>query len=436
MEMTGKLRNSKLNEKGANLLLRQLFDIYNKMYFDNNISDNVDVRWSRRMTSCAGCTVCGIDICNISMSRPILEQRPFEDLLETLLHEMIHAYLWSIQHYEKEEHGPKFLEMKKRIEKMSGLEIAIYHSFLAECDSLMGHVWKCNGECGNSSSKRSVIRRSMNRPPSDKEKWFRDHAMKCGGTFIKIEEPSGAKTEFDHNVENKVQTHIIAIAKQEEITPILNKKSESTKKSKAAAKTTKPLKVMTTKIPKARTKTQPDPVGKEVVKRKSTSLKVKAVKDTQLKHTPLKVKAVKDTPLKAKTVKDIPLKAKTVKDIPLKAKTVKDIPLKGKAINVPAKDMPLTTKGLKDAPLKTETKDMSLKPKAVMNKSTDKTAENTWLHIKPKRRSTKVEVTKTTIFTSKEFQSIQTIQPVNQFVPESPVRISEKAFKGKTLFSI
>ena len=51
----------------------------------------IEVKWSERMTLCAG--VCSFDsqLCSVRLSVPLLKLRPRSDLVNTLLHEMIHG---------------------------------------------------------------------------------------------------------------------------------------------------------------------------------------------------------------------------------------------------------------------------------------------------------------------------------------------------------
>jgi len=71
-----------------------LFSIYNEVYFQG-ILGPVSVEWSTRMTVCAGlCEFRSQGGCKIKLSEPLLKFRPLEDMLNTLLHEMIHAYLF------------------------------------------------------------------------------------------------------------------------------------------------------------------------------------------------------------------------------------------------------------------------------------------------------------------------------------------------------
>ena len=69
------------------------------------------VKWSPRMFQCAG--ICRYSprerFCTIGISIPLLKLRPRKDLVETLLHEMIHAYLFvTDNNRDRDGHGPEF----------------------------------------------------------------------------------------------------------------------------------------------------------------------------------------------------------------------------------------------------------------------------------------------------------------------------------------
>ncbi len=89
--------------------IRELFLIFNSLFFDDALS-GIEVTWSRSMTLCAG--VCSFDgqLCSVRLSevfslkisflltnfiqsspQPLLKLRPRSDLVNTLLHEMIHG---------------------------------------------------------------------------------------------------------------------------------------------------------------------------------------------------------------------------------------------------------------------------------------------------------------------------------------------------------
>lgn len=72
----------------------------------------VTVEWSKRMTLCAGATYLHQQgNCTIRLSMPILKFRSVQELRETLIHEMIHAYLFinkmqTYADYKNGGHGP------------------------------------------------------------------------------------------------------------------------------------------------------------------------------------------------------------------------------------------------------------------------------------------------------------------------------------------
>lgn len=99
-----------------------LFMAFNERFFWNKLLA-VCVSWSKRMTTCAGiCSYQGRGgMCHITLSEPLLKLRPRRDLVETLLHEMIHAFLF-VTHNNKDRdgHGPEFHKHMYRINAESG----------------------------------------------------------------------------------------------------------------------------------------------------------------------------------------------------------------------------------------------------------------------------------------------------------------------------
>jgi hypothetical protein len=74
--------------------LHSSFLAFNQLYFDGLLA-SVEVRWSKRMTLCAGmCYYYPGGYCSVRLSEPLLKFRPKSDFIDTLLHEMIHAYLF------------------------------------------------------------------------------------------------------------------------------------------------------------------------------------------------------------------------------------------------------------------------------------------------------------------------------------------------------
>ncbi|KGL98164.1 SprT-like domain-containing protein Spartan, partial [Charadrius vociferus] len=141
---------------------------------------------------CAG--VCRYEgrggMCSIRLSEPLLKLRPRKDLVETLLHEMIHALLFVTNNdKDRESHGPEFCKHMRRINRLTGANVTIYHTFHDEVDLYRQHWWRCNGPCQNRKPYFGYVKRSMNRAPSARDFWWADHQETCGGTFTKVKEP-------------------------------------------------------------------------------------------------------------------------------------------------------------------------------------------------------------------------------------------------------
>uniref|UniRef100_A0A3P8ST01 SprT-like N-terminal domain n=1 Tax=Amphiprion percula TaxID=161767 RepID=A0A3P8ST01_AMPPE len=173
--------------------VRAMFLEFNDMFFWGKLS-GVEVRWSPRMTLCAG--VCSYEgrggLCSIRLSEPLLKLRPRKDLVETLLHEMIHALLFVTQNNrDRDGHGPEFCKHMHRINKASGTKITVYHSFHDEVDVYRQHWWRCNGPCQSRKPYFGFVKRAMNRAPSSLDPWWGDHQRTCGGTYTKVKEPEG-----------------------------------------------------------------------------------------------------------------------------------------------------------------------------------------------------------------------------------------------------
>uniref|UniRef100_A0A8C4E1D9 DNA-dependent metalloprotease SPRTN n=1 Tax=Dicentrarchus labrax TaxID=13489 RepID=A0A8C4E1D9_DICLA len=173
--------------------IRAMFLGFNATFFWGKLS-GVEVKWSQRMTLCAG--VCSYEgrggLCSIRLSEPLLKLRPRKDLVQTLLHEMIHALLFVTQNNrDRDGHGPEFCKHMNRINDATGTKISVYHSFHDEVDVYRQHWWKCNGPCQNRKPYFGFVKRAMNRAPSSQDPWWEDHRRTCGGTYAKVKEPEG-----------------------------------------------------------------------------------------------------------------------------------------------------------------------------------------------------------------------------------------------------
>jgi SprT-like domain-contaning protein Spartan len=104
--------------------VHDLFCYYNLKHFEGKLGA-VRVEWSKRLTRSAG--LCYFkrrgraEECFIRLSEALLQFRPFSDTMNTLLHEMIHAFLFVTHSWkDQSDHGPHFCSIMKRINKIEG----------------------------------------------------------------------------------------------------------------------------------------------------------------------------------------------------------------------------------------------------------------------------------------------------------------------------
>lgn len=154
----------------------------------------VELEWSKKMYQCAG--ICYLKksaafmACTIRLSEPLLKLRSRKELVETLLHEMIHA--WNFINGIQEEnggHGQKFLAKMHEINKKTGTNITVYHTFHDEVELYKKHWWRCEGACRERKPFYGYVKRVANRAPGPNDLWWKSHQSTCGGNFIKIKEP-------------------------------------------------------------------------------------------------------------------------------------------------------------------------------------------------------------------------------------------------------
>ena len=173
--------------------LHALFLEFNQTFFWGKLL-MCEVKWSPRMTTCAG--ICRYSprerFCTIGISIPLLKLRPRKDLVETLLHEMIHALLFITDNNDDHDgHGPEFHKHMYRINAATGANISVYHTFHDEVELYKQHWWRCNGPCTKRPPFYGFVKRAMNRAPGPSDRWWGQHNQNCGGNFVKVKEPEG-----------------------------------------------------------------------------------------------------------------------------------------------------------------------------------------------------------------------------------------------------
>lgn len=132
--------------------------------------------------------------CIIRLSEPLLKLRSRKELIETLLHEMIHAFNFVRGIMEiNGGHGPKFQEKMREINLLAGTNITVYHTFHDEVELYRKHWWRCDGICKTQKPYFGFVKRTSNRAPGPNDFWWKNHLQSCGGKFIKVQEPEKPK---------------------------------------------------------------------------------------------------------------------------------------------------------------------------------------------------------------------------------------------------
>jgi predicted SprT family Zn-dependent metalloprotease len=164
------------------------FQLYNMLFFENKLGC-IRLEWSKRMTLCAGIFSVKAGDAVIRLSEPLLKFRNVAEVKETLIHEMIHSWVYVLNLDMSDDasgHGKNFQLKMFEINKQTGLNITVYHSFHDEVDYYRKHIWRCDGCCQHEHPYYGYVRRAMNRPPGKSDPWWDRHQEKCGGTFVKI----------------------------------------------------------------------------------------------------------------------------------------------------------------------------------------------------------------------------------------------------------
>jgi len=203
--------NNILSSPDPFLDIHTLFAHYNTLYFRSLHLPQVEVSWSPRLTLCAGiCELVRNPLDNnkytrirLKLSEPLLKYRPRSDVVNTLLHESIHAYFFittSWRHARGDDgtgHGNGFLLLADAINGHGGYEVTVFHTFHDEVESYRTHVWQCDGRCKTQAPFFGVVKRSMNRAPGKSDSWWARHQEECGGVFAKVAEPELSKAQVE-----------------------------------------------------------------------------------------------------------------------------------------------------------------------------------------------------------------------------------------------
>ena len=178
----------KKNDLILDFNLQHQFELYNNIFFED-LLNQVSVNFSEKMTRNAGLFSFYNGKPVIRLSLIILKYRSINEVRETLLHEMIHAYCYFKKYDMSDDlsgHGYYFKKKMFEINKFTGFKISIYHHFIKEIN-LYSNIWRCNGKCRNKKPNFGFIIRQNNRKPqkADGSK-FKVHKKYCGGEYEKL----------------------------------------------------------------------------------------------------------------------------------------------------------------------------------------------------------------------------------------------------------
>lgn len=191
--------------------IHELFGLYNTLYFRSLLVPKVEVSWSSRLTLSAGICELVRDASNnnkytrirLKLSEALLKYRAKSDVVDTLLHEAIHAYFFittSWRHSRGDDgtgHGDSFLLLADAINDHGGYKVTVYHTFHDEVDSYRMHIWQCDGPCKAKAPFFGLVKRSINRAPGRSDFWWKQHLEECGGTFEKIAAPEITRGQLE-----------------------------------------------------------------------------------------------------------------------------------------------------------------------------------------------------------------------------------------------
>lgn len=223
-----------------------LFAAYTTLYFRSLLHGTTTLAWSNRMKSCAGTCSLLVDKATsrpkdprevaVRLSEALLKFRPRSDTINTLLHEMIHAYLFlaggkHIRGDDPTGHGAGFQMLAASINQHGGYDITTTHTFHDEVVNYQTHVWQCSGSCKDLPPHFGAVRRAMNRPPGPSDSWYLRHQEQCsGGTWIKVSEPPPKEKKGKKPVQkNRIDKWVVKTIPGNAGTPILGDGGENGK---------------------------------------------------------------------------------------------------------------------------------------------------------------------------------------------------------------
>lgn len=170
-----------------------LFKHFDSKFFQSRLK-SVTMEWSKNMHSCAGISYSlrngsGKDV-TVRLSEPILKLKSRRDLIDNMLHQMIHAYLFLMKIREGNGgHGAYFKKIMLAINKVAGTKITPDITLPNDLDYSRQYWWRCNGICQDRGPFFGFVQTETASSPDNEVQWYAKHQELCGGTFMKIKGP-------------------------------------------------------------------------------------------------------------------------------------------------------------------------------------------------------------------------------------------------------
>lgn len=149
-------------------LVRQWFDRFNTVVFDNRLPSNMVLEWNPRLTRTAGQTImtktAGLQqrTARIHLSCRVVDCE--ERLLTTLLHEMCHAAQFLLEFEERPPHGPGFQKWARLAAvRYADVPVTVTHNYIVHQPKRYQCV-ECGHVYGRNSKLRDLQRRRCGKP--------------------------------------------------------------------------------------------------------------------------------------------------------------------------------------------------------------------------------------------------------------------------------
>lgn len=157
--------------------LWEVFRSYNKELFSNEIQ-GFEVRWCARLKLVAGKTV--FRPCpKITLSKTLLVGREIRVMVETLLYEMIHGFLFCTTHVNALRHGEDFIKLMTGINEVTNLNVSILDEGGLDHIAHLQVLWQCT------NCKREIVRLKR-RTDQPRDRIARLHRQRCHGTWVVV----------------------------------------------------------------------------------------------------------------------------------------------------------------------------------------------------------------------------------------------------------